>query len=155
MWWLQDKLNSSQWLVCLRVGGRSKLSPIRPACHKWADMCAASPLLTAPTQTYFSIISFAVLLFASVTVENSDTHSFFFFFYKICTAGGKNNESIISPMMAFLAGTPKKQSNWQLLVAWWLLSLFIFPGAHDTFQTFPWHDRQGKVVPFFIRNQYS
>lgn len=77
-----------------------------------------------------------------------------FFFYKICTAGGKNNESIISPMMAFLAGTPKKQSNWQLLVAWWLLSLFIFPGAHDTFQTFPWHDRQGKVVPFFIRNQY-
>lgn len=126
---------------------------LRPACHKWADMFPARAPLTAPTQTYFSIISFAILLFASDCWKLWRTR-FGFFFYKICTAGGKNNESIISPMMAFLAGTPKKQSNCQLLVAWGLLPVFIFPGAHDTFQTFPWHDRHDKVGPFFIWNQY-
>lgn len=155
MWWLQNKLDSSQRPVCLHVGERSKWSPIRPARHKWADMFPASTPLTAPTQTYFSILSFATLLFAWVTVENSDTHVLvFLFFTRYAQQEVKIMKASFPPMMAFLAGTLKKQSNCQLLVAWWLLSVFILPEAHDTFETFPWHDRHDKVVPFFIWNQY-
>lgn len=155
-------------LVC-GVTGQAKLLPTTglPACGRKKQVISSDQRVTnEPTCFHQELLwqlrhrptfpSFPLPFFCSpLTVENSDAHVFFFFFfYKICTAGGKNNESIISPMMAFLAGTPKKQSNCQLLVAWGLLPVFIFPGAHDTFQTFQWHDRHDKVGPFFIWNQY-
>lgn len=130
----------------LVFGVKNKLTPLTKACHKWGEVFTATAPLTADTDLLFHHF----LCHSVARLGDCWKHT------RVLTRYAQqeveNNESINSPTMAFLAGTPKKRSNCQLLVSWWLLSVFVFRGVCDMVQIFPWHDRYNRVMPLFILN---
>lgn len=94
-------------------------------------MFAATP---TPTQTYFPIISFAILLFDSVTVETCQTHSHTH--TRVLTLYAQQEVKIMKASTPLSGRNSKKQSNCQLLVSWWLLSMFTFQGRVTRFKHF-------------------